>query len=95
MLDKNDVQVIKELLSDFEGRIDDKISATRNEIIAYVENTTKQQFGVLADGQKTINRKLDALSLGKEEVYTHEDRITELEIVTKGHREEIDELKRA
>lgn len=95
MLDKQDLQAIKELIDESvtasEARTQAKLDAAENRIMAYIEAAVMPKFQILADGHQNI---LDTLA-PKSRVEALEDEVVFIKSVMKAMSQEIAELKKA
>ena len=94
MLEKEDIQVLEKMFSNFRDELKEDISnvrdelkgdisTTRNEIMAYIENTTNKEIKAVAEGHSILNDKLNAIANGREGILRLEERVTNLEIEAK------------
>lgn len=99
MLDKQDLQAIKELVDTSvhsavdasEKRITKKIEASENRIMAYIENAVMPNFKLLAEGRQT---QLETLAR-KDRVEAMEEEVVFLKSVVSILAQDVAELKKA
>lgn len=95
MLDKQDLQAIKDLIDGSvtasEERTQAKIDTSENRIMAYIEAAVMPKFQILADGHQNI---LDTLA-PKSRVEALEDEVVFLKSIVKTLAQDMAELKKA
>ena len=95
MLEKQDLQAIKELIDTSitasEERMTAKIDASENRIMAYIENAVMPNFQLLAEGHQTL---LETLA-PKSRVDNLEDDVVFLKSIVKTLMQEVSDLKKA
>ncbi len=98
MLDKQDLQAIKDLIADSESRTHAEIGTVRAEInaaedrwMAFYESAIQPQLQLLAEGQQTI---LETLA-PKSRVEALEDEVVFLKTVVRTLAQDVAELKKA
>ena len=91
MLDKQDLQAIKELIDASEERTQAKIDASENRIMAYIEAAVMPKFQILADGHQNI---LDTLA-PKSRVDDLEDDVIFLKSIVKTLMQRVTDLEKA
>ena len=95
MLDKQDLQAIKELIDASENRTlaytKELIEASENRTHAYIEGAVIPQLQILAEGHQTL---LETLA-PKSRVEALEDEVVFIKSVMKAMSQEIAELKKA
>lgn len=106
MLEKQDLQAIKELIDTSitaseermtakidasEKRMTEKIDASENRIMAYIENAVMPNFQLLAEGHQTL---LETLA-PKSRVDNLEDDVVFLKSIVKTLMQEVSDLKKA
>ena len=102
MLGKNDIALLKEMFAEQEQRInnrmDDKFAEQEQNIMQNVavlmEAKFQPQFNLLAEGQRAILEKMDAMT-PKAKTEELEEEIKFLKSIVKIHSEQIQELKKA
>ena len=91
MLEKQDLQAIKELIDTSEKRMTAKIDASENRIMTYIENAIMPNFKLLAEGHQplleTLARKARVDALEKEVVF--------LKSVVSALAQDVTDLKKA
>lgn len=80
MLDKEDLQAIAALIRESEQKM-----------MSYIENTVAKDVKTVAEGVLDIQRKLPDI----EKLEDTQNRVSSLERIVEGHRNEIDKLKKA
>ncbi len=91
MLEKQDIQLIQEIVTASEERTQAKIDASENRVMAYIEAAVMPKFQILAEGHQNI---LDTLA-PKSRVDALEDEVVFIKSVMKAMSQEIAELKKA
>lgn len=95
MLEKQDLQAIKELIDTSitasEERMTAKIDASENRIMAYIENAVMPNFKLLAEGHQTL---LETLAR-KDRVEALEEEVVFLKSVVSALAQDVTELKKA
>ena len=95
MLDKQDLQAIKELVDTSvdasEKRMTERIEASENRIMAYIENAVMPNFKLLAEGHQTLLET----PARKDRVEALEEEVVFLKSVVSILAQDVAELKKA
>ena len=91
MLDKQDLQAIKDLIADSESRTHAEIRAAEDRWMTFYESAIQPQLQLLAEGQQTI---LETLA-PKSRVDALEEEVVFLKSIVKNLAQDVAELKKA
>ena len=91
MLEKQDLQAIQAIIDASEKRMTERIDASENRVMAYIENAVMPNFKLLAEGHQTL---LETLA-PKSRVDNLEEDVVFLKSIVKSLMQEVSELKKA